>query len=90
MILPGFLWGKGRHKSLMPAMKLLSFLESEAHVLAIINCNLTIFNEIGINRKLFELALILIALYFDPKITHTKVRKTIFIFWSDFNLIKTD
>jgi len=38
------------------------FLESEAHVLALINCYLMIFNEIGINRKLFEPALILIAL----------------------------
>jgi len=35
-----------------------------------------IFNEVGINRKIFELAVILIALYFDPKITHTKVGRT--------------
>jgi len=34
-----------------------------------------IFNEIDINRKLFELDLILIALY--PRITRTKVGRTI-------------
>jgi hypothetical protein len=34
------------------------------------------FNEIGINRKLLEPALILIDLYFDPKIAHTKVGRT--------------
>jgi|GEM_PF-1476834 len=60
----------------MRANKSPGFLESEAHELMLINCNLMIFNEIDINWKLFELALILIALYFDPRITHTKVGRT--------------
>jgi len=42
----------------------------------LINSNLMIFNKIGINRKLFELALIPMALYFDPRITHKKVGRT--------------
>ena len=57
----------------MRANKSPGFLESEKHELALINCNLMIFNKIGINRKLFELVLILIALYFDHIITHMKV-----------------
>ena len=61
----------------MRANKSASFLESEAHELALINCNLMILNEIGINRKLFKLVLVLIALYFDPRITHTKFGRTI-------------
>jgi len=60
----------------MRAKKSSGFFEFEAHVLALINCHLMIFNEIGINGKLFELVLILITLYFDPKITHTKVGRT--------------
>jgi len=59
----------------MRANKSPGFLESEAHELALINCDLMMFNKIDINRKLFELALILIALYFDPRITHTKVEE---------------
>ena len=63
----------------MRANKSPVFLESEAHELALINCNLMMFNSIGINLKLFELALILIALYFDPRITHTKVKRTLLL-----------
>jgi len=37
-----------------------------------------IFNEIDINRKLFEPVFILIALYFDPGITHANVGRTNF------------
>jgi len=36
-----------------------------------------IFNEIGINRKLFKPVLVLIALYFVPRITPTKVGRTL-------------
>jgi hypothetical protein len=76
MVLPGFLWAKGMHKSSTRAKASPGFLESEVHVSALINCNLMMLNEVGINRKIFELAVILIALYFDPKITHTKVGRT--------------
>jgi len=76
MVLPGFLWAKGMDKFSMRANKFPGFLESEAHELVLITCNLMIFNEIGINWKLFEPALLLIALYFDPRITHTKVGRT--------------
>ena len=41
-----------------------------------------IFNEIDINWKLLELVLILIALYFDPRITHTKVGKALINYFS--------
>jgi len=78
------MWVKGMHKSLMRAKKSPAFLEAEAHVLVLINCNLMIFNEIGINRKLFEPALILIVLYYDPKITHRKVGKSIIFVTSKF------
>ena len=61
----------------MRANKSPGFLEFEAHELVLINCSLMILNEIGTNRKLFELALILIALYFDCEITHTKVGRTL-------------
>jgi hypothetical protein len=60
----------------MRANKSPGFLECEAHDLALINCNLMMFNKIRINQKLFELALILIALYFDPRVIHTKVGRT--------------
>lgn len=78
LVLPTFLWAKGMHKFSMRANKPLGFLESEGHELVLINCNLMILNEMGINRKLFELALILFALYFDPRITHTKVGRSSF------------
>jgi len=76
LVIPVFLWAKGRHKFSIRANKSPRFLESEAHELVLINFNLMIFNEIGINRKLFEVALIFIALYFDPGITHRKVGRT--------------
>jgi len=37
-----------------------------------------IFNEIDINRKLFEPVFILIALYFDPGITYANFGRTKF------------
>jgi len=51
----------------MRANKSPGFLESEAHESVLINCNLMIFNEIDINWMLFELPLIPIALYFNPR-----------------------
>jgi len=36
-----------------------------------------IINEVGINRKLFKVTLIFIALYFNPEITPTKIGRTI-------------
>jgi len=64
----------------MRAHKPPGFLESEGHELVLINRNLMIFNEIDINWELFELALLLIALYFDPRITHTKVGRILILF----------
>jgi len=84
LVLLGFLWVKGMHKSLMRAKKSPLLLEAEAHVLVLINCNLMIFNEPGINRKLFEPAIILIVLYFDPKITHTRLERSIILIISKF------
>jgi len=68
----------------MRAMKSPGFLEAEAHVLVLMNCNLMIFNETGINRKLFEPVLTLIALYFDGEITHTKAGRSIIFISSKF------
>jgi hypothetical protein len=43
------------YKSSVRAKASPGFLESEVHVSALINYNLMIFNEVGINRKIFEL-----------------------------------
>ena len=50
----------------------------------LMNCNLMIFNETGINRKLFEPVLTLIALYFDREITHTKAEEALFLSAQNF------
>jgi len=71
------------YKFSMKAKKSPYFLECEAHVLALINFNLMIFNEIDIDREFFELTRILIAIYLDPKITNTKFGKHLILISSD-------
>ena len=73
----------------MRAKKSSRFLESEAHVSALINCNLMGFNEMGFYRKLFKPVLILMALYFGPKINPTEVERLLIYISSKKDEIRT-